>query len=96
MNTLAADAPIHRPRSVADHDPALPPNASQPSASALWLSGGVTALALLSFFVQVLDEPTQRTQLQLQAQLRAATVVDATVHVPAPTAGQRMVQTAVH
>lgn len=96
MNTLAADAPNRRPRPDAEHDPGSPAIASRPTASALWISGGVAALALLSFFVQVTDEPTQRAQLQLQAQLQAVTRVDAFLQGPLPAAKQRLVQTAAH
>ena len=94
MDTLVADAPIHDPRPRADDGDPAPVPASPRTASPLWLSGGVTALALLSFVVQVLDEPAQRAQLQYQAQLGAVALIDAPAPQPTPEPGPARLRTA--
>jgi len=94
MNTLVATGLARRSRSHAD-GPAAPTSAHRTTGFALLLCGLVMALALLSFFVQVLDEHVQRVQMLHQTQYRSAAPVDLAGPGQAPElARQGLVQTA--
>lgn len=95
MNTLVATGLARGSRSHADFDAAAPAPAHRATGFALLLCGLVMALALLSFFVQVLDEHVQRAQLLHQTQYRSAVPIDLAGPEQAPElARQGLVQTA--
>lgn len=68
MDTLAGTGRASRSRWSAAFSTALPAFARRPTGLPVLLFGLVMALALLSFFVQVLDEHVQRAEQRLQSQ----------------------------
>ena len=94
MNTLVATGLARRSRSHID-GPASATPAYRTTAFAHLLCGLMMALALLSYFVQVLDEHVQRAQQLRQAQHRSAAPIHSATQGPAPDAARQFsVQTA--
>jgi len=96
MNTLVATELTRRLRPDAGFRAAPPAGAPRPTGFPLLLCGLVMALALLSFFVQVLNEHVQRAQQLHSAPHRsaAASIVPAGSSQPADAPRQGLVQTA--
>ena len=97
MNTLVATELTRRLRLDAGFGAAPPAGAPRPTEFPLLLCGLVMALALLSSFVQVLNEHVQRAQQLHVAPHRSAASIDrAGLTQAADAPRQGPVQTAAH